>query len=98
MKTRAPYWVHFYPDMVGAHLLISRPAGGILEYFFQMFHQELRSDLLTGFPSRVLVSDVFPTQMDFFLQRKDSAGQPMGCHADSYQAMLFQVVDFVGQS
>jgi hypothetical protein len=98
MKTRAPYWVHFYPDMVGAHLLISQPAGGILEYFFQMFHQELWSDLLTGFPCRVLVSAVFPTQVDLFLQRKDSAGHPMGRHVDSYQALLFQVVDFVGQS
>jgi hypothetical protein len=29
---------------------------------------------------------------------KDSAGQPMGGHADSYQALLFQVVDFVGQN
>jgi hypothetical protein len=31
-----------------------------------------------------------------FLQREDSAGQPMGIHVDSYQALLFQVVDFVG--
>jgi hypothetical protein len=36
--------------------------------------------------------------VDLFLQRKDSAGQPMGGHADSCQALLFQVVDFVGQS
>jgi hypothetical protein len=27
--------------MVAAHLLINQPAGGILEYFFQMFHQNL---------------------------------------------------------
>jgi hypothetical protein len=39
--------------MVGAHLLISQPIGDILEYFFQMFHQKLRSNLLTGFPSQV---------------------------------------------
>jgi hypothetical protein len=30
--TMVPYWVPFYPDMVGAHLLIGRPAGSILEY------------------------------------------------------------------
>jgi hypothetical protein len=34
IKTRVPYRIPFNPDMVGAHLLISRPAGGILEYFF----------------------------------------------------------------
>jgi hypothetical protein len=84
--------------MVGAHLLISRPVGGILEYFFQMFHQKLRSNLLTSFLSQILGSAVFPTQVDLFLQRKDSAGQPMGGHADSYRTLLFQVVDFVGQS
>jgi hypothetical protein len=32
---KAPYRVPFYPDMVGAHLLISRPAGGVLEHFLQ---------------------------------------------------------------
>jgi hypothetical protein len=84
--------------MVGAHLLVSRPAGGILEYFFQMFHKNLWSNLLTGFPSWVLESAVFPARVDLFLNRKDSAGQPMGGHADSCQALLFQVVDFVGQS
>jgi hypothetical protein len=84
--------------MVGAHLLISRSVGGILEYFFQMFHQNLRSNLLTGFLSQVLEPAVFLTRVDLFLQRKDFAGQPMGGHTDSCQALLFQVVDFVGQS
>jgi hypothetical protein len=97
-KARVPYGVPFNPDMVGAHLLISRPAGGILEYFFQMFHQNLQSNLLTGFPSWVLEFAVFPARVDLFLEWKDSAGQPMGSHADSCQALLFQVVDFVGQS
>jgi hypothetical protein len=36
--------------------------------------------------------------VDLFLLRKNSAGQPMGGHADTGQALLFQVVDFVGQS
>jgi hypothetical protein len=31
---RVPYRVPFYPDMVGAHLLVSLPAGGILEHLF----------------------------------------------------------------
>jgi hypothetical protein len=75
--------------MVGAHLLVNRPARGILEYFFQMFHQNLESNLLTSFLSRVLVSAVFSTWVDMFLQRKDFAGQPLGGHADSYQALLF---------
>jgi hypothetical protein len=63
-----------------------------------MFHQKLRSNLLAGFLSQVLESVVFPPWVDLFLQREDSVGQPMGGHADSSQASLFQVVDFVGQS
>jgi hypothetical protein len=57
-----------------------------------------QSNLLTGFLSQVLESDVFPTWVDLFLQRKDFVGQPMGGKTDSCQALLFQVVDFVGQS
>jgi hypothetical protein len=63
-----------------------------------MFHQNLRSNLLTVFLSRVLESAEFPTWVDLFLQRKDSASQPMGGHVDSCQVLLFQVVNFVGQS
>jgi hypothetical protein len=55
-------------------MLISRPARGILEYFFQMFHQNLRSNLVTGIPSWVLESAIFPSRVDLFLQRKDSTG------------------------
>jgi hypothetical protein len=84
--------------MIEVHLLVSRPARCILEYFFQMFHQKLRSNLLTGFSSQVLESSIFPTWVNLFLQREDSEGQPMGGHIDSSQALLFQVVDFVGQS
>jgi hypothetical protein len=69
-----PYRLPFNPNMVGAHLLISQPAGGILEYFFQKFHQNLRSNLLTSFLSWVLESAVFSTRVDLFLQRKDSVG------------------------
>jgi hypothetical protein len=32
VMTWAPYRVLFYPDMVEAHLLISRLAGGVLEH------------------------------------------------------------------
>jgi hypothetical protein len=63
-----------------------------------MFHQNLRGNLLTGFLSQVLESAVFPTWVDLFLQRKDSTGKPMGSHGDSSQALLFQLVNFVGQS
>jgi hypothetical protein len=87
--TRAPYWVPFYPDMVGAHLLIGRPAGGVLEHLFQELHQVLRGDLLIGFSSRILKYVVFLTRVDLFLQRDDSVGQPMGGHANSYQAAIF---------
>jgi hypothetical protein len=60
--------------------------------------QNLWSNILTSFSSWVFMSAVFPTRLDLFLQRKDSTGQPMGSHANSCQALLFQVVDFVGQS
>jgi hypothetical protein len=83
--------------MVGAHLHIGRPAGGALEYFLQMFHQKLQRNLFISFPSRILESVVLPTRVDLFLKRKDSAGQPMGGHAYSCQALLLQKVDFVGQ-
>jgi hypothetical protein len=45
-----------------------------------------------------LESVVFSTWVDLFLYRKDSTGQPMGGYIDSCQALLFQVVNFVGQS
>jgi hypothetical protein len=38
MKVRVPYRVLFYPDVVRAHLLISWPAGGVLEDFLQVLH------------------------------------------------------------
>jgi hypothetical protein len=86
---RAPYWVPFYPDMVGAHLLVGRPAGGVLEHLFQELCQVLQGDLLVGFLSRMLHSAIFPTRMNLFLQRDNSMGQPMGGHTNSYQVALF---------
>jgi hypothetical protein len=41
---------------------------------------------------------MFPTRVDMFLQGDDSVGQPMGGYADSCQAVLFQGINFVGQS
>jgi hypothetical protein len=32
--TRSPYRVSFHPDMVGAHLFVSRLAGGVFKHFF----------------------------------------------------------------
>jgi hypothetical protein len=83
--------------MEGAHLLVSWPAGGVLEDFIQEFHQELWRNLFDGFPSWVMESTVFPARVDLFLQGNNSAGQPMGGHIDSYQAVLFQEIDLVGQ-
>jgi hypothetical protein len=95
---RVTYRVPFYPNVVEAHLLFSRSAGGILKYFLLLFHQKLRSNFLASLPSQVLESTILTAWMDLFLQREDSVGQPMGHHADSYQDPLFQVVNFVGQS
>jgi hypothetical protein len=44
-----------------------------------------------------LESTIFPVWVNFFLQRDNSVGQPMGGHADFSQAMLFQEIDFVCQ-
>jgi hypothetical protein len=86
---RAPYWVPFYPDMVGAHLLIGLSASGVLEHLFQEHHQVLRDDLRIGLLSWILNSAIFPTRVNLFLQRDNSVGQLMGGHANSYQAALF---------
>jgi hypothetical protein len=53
--------------MVGVHLLIGRPADGVLEHHFQELHQVLQGDLLIGFPSQILNSSLFPTWVDLFL-------------------------------
>jgi hypothetical protein len=45
-----------------------------------------------------LISAIFPTRVDLFLQRDDSVGQLMGSYAESCQATLFQGIDLVGQS
>jgi hypothetical protein len=52
--------VSFHPNMVRAHLFISRPAGGVLKHLFQEFHQMLRSNLVAGLPSWVLDPAVLP--------------------------------------
>jgi hypothetical protein len=84
--------------MAGAHLLISQPASGILEQLFQEFHKVFWSDFLSSLSSQVLASAIFPIRVDLFLQRDDSAGQPMGGYTDSYQVTLHQGIDLVGQS
>jgi hypothetical protein len=96
IKSRVPYQVPFYPNMVGAHLLISWPTGSVLEHFFQKLHETIQSNPLDGFSSRILGSAILPPWVDFFLQRDDSAGQPMGGYADSSQIALFQGIDLVG--
>jgi hypothetical protein len=60
IKRRAPYRVPFYPNMVGVHLLISRPVAGVLEHFFHEPHEMICSNPLNGFPSRILGSAIFP--------------------------------------
>jgi hypothetical protein len=87
--TRASYCVSFYPDMVGAHLHVSRPAESILEYLVQELHKALWGDLLISFLSRILISTVFLAHVQLFLQRNDSAGQPVDGHTDSCQVALF---------
>jgi hypothetical protein len=97
LLTREPHCVSFHPDMVGAHLLVSQLAGGVLKHFFHELHPMLRSNLLAGLPSRVLDSAVLPAWVNLFLQRDDSAGYPVCGHTDSSQAALFQEINLVGQ-
>jgi hypothetical protein len=93
----APYHVSFHLDRLGAHLLVSWLAGGVLKHFFQEFHQMPQSNLLAGLLSWVLESVVFLARVNLFLQRDDSAGQPVGGHTDSSQVVLFHEIDLVGQ-
>jgi hypothetical protein len=69
-----PYRAPFYSEMVGAHLFVGWPDGSILEYFYQVFQQELQTYLFLGLLSQVLGSAILPAQIDLFLQRLDSAG------------------------
>jgi hypothetical protein len=57
----------------------------------------LKSDLVAGLPSRILDPGVFTAWVNLFLQKDDSAGQPVGGHVDSSQATLFQETYLVGQ-
>jgi hypothetical protein len=44
------------------------------------------------FSSWILDSAIFPTWVNLFLQRDDSAGQPMGGYIDFGQTALFQAL------
>jgi hypothetical protein len=57
----------------------------------------LQSNPVTSFPSRVLESVVLPTRVNMLFQRDNSAGQPVGSHADSSQVVIFQEINLVGQ-
>jgi hypothetical protein len=58
----------------------------------------LQSDLVAGLPILVLEPAILPAQVNLLFQREDSTGQPLGGHADSSQATLFQEINLVGQS
>jgi hypothetical protein len=89
-RATVTYRVPLYPDILEAHLLISWPAGGILEYFIQMLQQKLQSNLLTRFSGWVLESNVFPTRLDLFLRREDSVGHQWVATQTQVKACLFK--------
>jgi hypothetical protein len=74
IETRAPYQVPYYPDMVGVHLLISWPAAGVLEHFFQKLHKKVQVNRLSGFLSWILESVALLPQVNLCLQRNNSTG------------------------
>jgi hypothetical protein len=45
-----------------------------------------------------LAFTIFSTQVDLFLHRDDSAGQPIGGYTDTCETMLLQGIDLVGQN
>jgi hypothetical protein len=52
IEIMVPYRVPYYPNMVGAHLLIRWLAASALEHFFQKkLHKKVRGNILSGFPS-----------------------------------------------
>jgi hypothetical protein len=83
VKRRVPYRVPFDPDMVGAHLFVSRSAAVVLEHFFQELHEVIWGNLFNGFSSWILGSVIFPPWVDLFLQGNNLVGQSMGGDADS---------------
>jgi hypothetical protein len=68
-----------------------------LQYFSQVFHQELRGYVLTSLLSRVLEATILLAPVDLLLQGLDLAGYPMGSHIDSYQTLPLQDIYLVGQ-
>jgi hypothetical protein len=73
----------FHMEMVGAHLLRSWLATGVLEHLLHEFHQFVSFNVVLQLPGRILNPSVFPTGVHLFLQRSHSVGQLVGDHTDS---------------
>jgi hypothetical protein len=71
-------------------MFVRWPAGSVLEYFSQVFQQEIQSYLFLGLPSWVLESIVLLARMDLPFQWWDSLGQSLCSHADSRQDLFLQ--------
>jgi hypothetical protein len=76
----------------------SRPTIGALEHLLEKTLQLGRCDMVADIASGILNSIVFQTGVDLLLQWDDSAGQPIGPHADSGQPESFELDDFLSQS
>jgi hypothetical protein len=62
-----PYRVSFHPKVVSMHQLMCWPVVGILEHIFQKLHQLARFDFLLSFPSRIIESTIFPSEVNLLL-------------------------------
>jgi hypothetical protein len=71
-------------------MFVRWPVGSVLEYFSQVFQQEIRSYLFLGLPSWVLEFVVLLARMDLLFQWWDSSGRSLCGHADSHQDFFLQ--------
>jgi hypothetical protein len=60
-KSASSYQVSLHLNMVGAHLLRSRPTISILEHLLQDLHQLVSFNIVARLPGRILNSTVLPS-------------------------------------
>jgi hypothetical protein len=68
------YWVYSPLEMVGKHLLGSRPAVDVLKHFLQEIYRFAYFDVVARLPCRVFDCPVLPPKMYLFLHRGYSTG------------------------
>jgi hypothetical protein len=82
-------------DVKCVHLLGSRPPFRVLKNLLYETFKLGCSDGAADLAGGVLDLAVFLARMNLLLQRNDSAGQPVGNHADSHQTESLELADSI---